>query len=524
MKAAVVLILMCTLVVLPVHGVVTTLEMDQPSYENNEIIRFSGTESEGSMMVNVIVRGTSGSPTLLGDPVSDPDGAFQTSNNFRVSEIFDRIGVYNATGITGNQSEAEGITIQLQYDGDKVVLVPDFDLALNQIGNKEASVGEELSFTVSVTDRSLRDLSYRLEGGVPAGAEIGESTGRFSWTPSDNQGHSSGLSHSLDIVVEKGPLTDRETIMITVLEQEDEPDDEPRRADPAPAPTRNEPSRAPAELGIAQFVDEDKDPQSYIDRYNNEPEYAEWFDESYPEYQSIYEAVGLEEPAPRMDIAPFVDEDKDPQSYIDRYNDEPGYAEWFDESYPEYPSIYEAVGLEEPVFRDPGFGECGIGTELMGGECVIVDQGPVMEDEPEIIPADDSRGGGCLIATAAYGSELAPQVQQLREVRDGTLMSTASGSAFMSAFNTAYYAFSPAVADLERGSPEVREAVRLLITPMLATLSIMSLAEEGSEQQVLGLGIAVISLNLGMYVAAPAAVGIGLGRRLAGSHWRRGLE
>ncbi|ABK78454.1 peptidyl-prolyl cis-trans isomerase (rotamase) [Cenarchaeum symbiosum A] len=121
-----------------------------------------------------------------------------------------------------------------------------------------------------------------------------------------------------------------------------------------------------------------------------------------------------------------------------------------------------------------------------------------------------SEGGGCLIATAAYGTELAPQVQQLREVRDGTLMSTASGSAFMSAFNSAYYAFSPAVADLERESPAVREAVRLLITPMLATLSLMSLAEEGSEQQVLGLGIAVISLNLGMYVAAPALAVSGL--------------
>ena len=52
-------------------------------------------------------------------------------------------------------------------------------------------------------------------------------------------------------------------------------------------------------------------------------------------------------------------------------------------------------------------------------------------------------GGGCLIATAAYGSEMSPQVQMLREIRDNQLMNTESGSAFMSAFNNVYYSFSP---------------------------------------------------------------------------------
>ncbi|MBT4327310.1 MAG: hypothetical protein HOD60_10480, partial [Candidatus Nitrosopelagicus sp.] len=47
-------------------------------------------------------------------------------------------------------------------------------------------------------------------------------------------------------------------------------------------------------IGIASFVDATKDPQHYIDRYNNEPTYKEWFDENYSQYSSIYEAVGLE--------------------------------------------------------------------------------------------------------------------------------------------------------------------------------------------------------------------------------------
>ena len=116
-----------------------------------------------------------------------------------------------------------------------------------------------------------------------------------------------------------------------------------------------------------------------------------------------------------------------------------------------------------------------------------------------------STGGGCLIATAAFGTELAPQVQTLREVRDGVLLSTGVGTAFMSAFNSAYYSFSPTVADLETQSPELRGVIRVLIAPMLSLLSIMSYAEPGSDAHVLGFGIMVIALNVGLYVAAPAS-------------------
>ena len=111
-------------------------------------------------------------------------------------------------------------------------------------------------------------------------------------------------------------------------------------------------------------------------------------------------------------------------------------------------------------------------------------------------------GGGCLIATAAYGSELAPQVQMLREIRDNQLMNTESGSAFMTTFNEAYYSFSPIIADMERESPMFKEIVKAGLTPMLSTLSIMESAE--SESEVLGLGLTVIALNLGMYIGLPA--------------------
>ena len=123
-------------------------------------------------------------------------------------------------------------------------------------------------------------------------------------------------------------------------------------------------------------------------------------------------------------------------------------------------------------------------------------------------------GGGCLIATAAYGSELAPQVQYLREIRDNTLYSTVSGSSFMTSFNQLYYLFSPTVADWERQNPVFQEAVRIFITPMLSTLSLMTLAEDGNDIQVLGLGISVITLNIGIYIAVPAIAGFKIHRYL----------
>ncbi|MDH3313272.1 MAG: S8 family peptidase [Nitrosopumilus sp.] len=122
-------------------------------------------------------------------------------------------------------------------------------------------------------------------------------------------------------------------------------------------------------------------------------------------------------------------------------------------------------------------------------------------------------GGGCLIATATYDSELAPQVQQLRELRDSKLLQTKSGSAFMQSFNEFYYSFSPHIADYERENPLFKEAVKLVITPMISSLSILNHVSMDSEQEVLGFGISLILLNVGMYFAAPVILIIKLTKR-----------
>jgi len=136
----------------------------------------------------------------------------------------------------------------------------------------------------------------------------------------------------------------------------------------------------------------------------------------------------------------------------------------------------------------------------------------VSSDEQKITEnKSEENGGGCLIATAAYGSEMAPQVQLLREIRDNQLLNTETGSAFMNTFNDVYYSFSPTIADMERESPLFKELVKISLTPMLSLLSIMQNAN--SESEVISLGLSVIALNLGMYLGIPAIVIIGIKSR-----------
>ena len=130
------------------------------------------------------------------------------------------------------------------------------------------------------------------------------------------------------------------------------------------------------------------------------------------------------------------------------------------------------------------------------------DMGEQQITEEEAVEQSSEEGGGCLIATATYGSELAPQVQQLRELRDNQLLQTESGTTFMGMFNDVYYSFSPTIADMERENPMFKEIVKAGLTPMLSSLAIMENAN--SESEVLGLGLSVIALNLGMYIGLPA--------------------
>jgi hypothetical protein len=111
----------------------------------------------------------------------------------------------------------------------------------------------------------------------------------------------------------------------------------------------------------------------------------------------------------------------------------------------------------------------------------------------------------CLIATAAFGSELTPQVQYLRYFRDNYILSTASGTAFMNVFDSVYYSFSPQISDYEREQPWIQSSVKVALYPLFGILTgaeHVHLAVGGGEVGAILAGI-VSSMLIGAVYLAP---------------------
>ena len=160
------------------------------------------------------------------------------------------------------------------------------------------------------------------------------------------------------------------------------------------------------------------------------------------------------------------------------------------------------LAMSEPVQSEPTL------SEPVQSDPVQSD--PVQSDPVQSDTSQQEDGGGCLIATAAFGSELAPQVQALREIRDGKILTTSIGAEFMTGFNHIYYIFSPHISDYQRENPIFRDAVRIAITPLVTSLEVMNIAD--SENEIFIYGVLVVMANVAMYVAAPVAVIFHLGR------------
>jgi len=127
----------------------------------------------------------------------------------------------------------------------------------------------------------------------------------------------------------------------------------------------------------------------------------------------------------------------------------------------------------------------------------------------EVTDQPAAKPSGCLIATAAFGSELAPQVQFLRGFRDDHILSTAAGSSFMNVFNSWYYSFSPSVADYERANPWAQAMIKTAIYPLLGILQV---AEKGYGVSAGEGGAAVAGFTasalIGAVYLSPAAVAL----------------
>ena len=138
----------------------------------------------------------------------------------------------------------------------------------------------------------------------------------------------------------------------------------------------------------------------------------------------------------------------------------------------------------------------------------------VLQGTGNTVPPPIQQPSGCLIATAAFGSELTPQVQYLRNFREHYILSTASGSAFMSAFNSIYYSFSPQVASYEREQPWLQATVKAALYPLFGILTAAERthAVVGGEAGAMLAG-AVASSLLGAVYLAP--IGFIAGKRIS---------
>ena len=143
-------------------------------------------------------------------------------------------------------------------------------------------------------------------------------------------------------------------------------------------------------------------------------------------------------------------------------------------------------------------------------------QGPISHDFQVSVTV--TSGLPCLIATATFGSPLAPEVQFLRGFRDNQIMHTFAGLSFMTVFNAWYYSFSPSVANYENLHPGVKAPMQYFLMPLLGSLHVSSwtyasIAGLNSELAVLISGLIASSLIGLLYLALPLAATIWVLRR-----------
>ena len=292
---------------------------------NSPITGYSIESKKGSSSFVALVPNTNSTSTTYSHKNID-EGITYTYKVFAINAI----------------GKSESASNEIAFATKKIVL------AINPIQKITSDEEESISFTARLTDSSIGGHKFALSK-APKSASIDENTGKFTWTPSNTDG---GKVYIFDIVATQSGLRDTEQVVIDVRDNIDENAKPEPKLEPAKTMLDPKPKTKP----IASFVT--GDPQTYVDRYNDEPTFKEWFDKHFSsKYDSIYEAVGLPDPnkpvetpaAPKKPIASFVEKDTDPQTYVDRYNDEPTFKEWFDKHFSsKYDSIYEAVGLPDP--------------------------------------------------------------------------------------------------------------------------------------------------------------------------------
>ena len=218
------------IMLVPVYAEVTEFSIEKNFYTIDEGIVFVGIEDEGNKMINVIMVDPNGKESYLVGGMSNSEGKFETMPK-NVDDFFSIIGTYQFTVFT--MQKDNGISVTLEFDGNRVNQPTKSILQLNLIQDKIVEVERTITFTASITDDSFidtydgRDPVYSLEN-APVDATIDNITGKFIWTPSKSYGSFEDVIYNFDIIVNANNQEDRENISIIVKKAYDEPVIEPK--------------------------------------------------------------------------------------------------------------------------------------------------------------------------------------------------------------------------------------------------------------------------------------------------------
>lgn len=129
----------------------------------------------------------------------------------------------------------------------------------------------------------------------------------------------------------------------------------------------------------------------------------------------------------------------------------------------------------------------------------------------------------CIIATAAYGGTMAPEVVYMRNVRDNMIGSTHVGNILVSGFNTFYYSWSPPVAQWIAGSEGLRTTFRVLLLPISASvhsaeLTYTTVSPFNPTMASVTAFLLAAAIAIGTYIIAPIFAGLTIYRKKYVSH------
>lgn len=135
-------------------------------------------------------------------------------------------------------------------------------------------------------------------------------------------------------------------------------------------------------------------------------------------------------------------------------------------------------------------------TDNLGGTATAKTLVSVTDEQAAIgnrtVTGSSGSGGGCFIASAAFGSYLEPEVQVLRDFRDNYLLTSGAGKFLVSS----YYRISPPIADFIAQHEILKTVVRVALTPVVY-------------------GVKYIYLTIGLAVVLLAATAFALSRRMS---------